>query len=275
MTEKELRRLVCDTARSYLGCRESDGSHRGIIDRYNKITPLPRGCRMGYSDPWCAAFVSAVGAQCGLTKILFPECSCDAMIARYKAAGRWEEQDFAVPKEGDLLFYDWQDEGSGDCRGGADHVGIVTAVTGNLLRVIEGNTSDAVGERSVHIDARFLRGYGQPDYASMAEEEAPAKTRDGAVGAAISRPSAPAPVSVSLTLPQLSRGSSGEAVRAAQLLLIGRGCRCGVWGADGDFGAATQGAVQSFQRGRQLAVDGVIGAETWRALLTLGEGALA
>lgn len=273
MTEKELRRLVCDTARSYLGCRESDGSHRGIIDRYNAISPLPRGYRMGYSDPWCAAFVSAVGAQCGLAGILFPECSCDAMIAKYKAAGRWEEQDFAVPKEGEVIFYDWQDEGAGDCRGGADHVGIVSSVTGSVLCVIEGNSSDAVGERSIHIDARFIRGYGQPDYASMAtEEDAPAKEREAAP---VSPAPAPVSVSVSVTLPQLARGAKGETVRAAQLLLIGRGCRCGTWGADGDFGAATQGAVQSFQRGRQLAVDGVVGAQTWRALLTLGEGGAA
>ena len=62
---------------------------------------------------------------------------------------------------------------------------------------------------------------------------------------------------------------SGECVRAAQLLLIGRGFRVGPWGADGDFGAATFGGVLRYQRGRKLEADGVIGPVTWRSLLGL------
>jgi peptidoglycan hydrolase-like protein with peptidoglycan-binding domain len=56
-------------------------------------------------------------------------------------------------------------------------------------------------------------------------------------------------------------------VQAAQLLLIARGWRCGPWGADGDFGAATYGAVYRFQQGKQLLLDGEIGPETWSALI--------
>lgn len=35
MTEKELRQKVANTAKKYIGCKRSDGSHRKIIDRYN------------------------------------------------------------------------------------------------------------------------------------------------------------------------------------------------------------------------------------------------
>jgi peptidoglycan hydrolase-like protein with peptidoglycan-binding domain len=56
-------------------------------------------------------------------------------------------------------------------------------------------------------------------------------------------------------------------VRAAQLLLIGRGFRCGPWGADGEFGAATYGALFQFQRAKKLSADGVLGPESWAALL--------
>ena len=286
MTELQLRRQLCDTARSWLGAREADGSHRPIIDRYNAIRPLPGGLRLSYDDPWCAAFVSAVGEQCGLGRIVFPHCNCQAMIALYKTAGRWEEQDFAVPKIGDIIFYDWDDDGAGDCVGTADHVGIVTAVDGDLLTVVEGNRSDAVSERKLYAGARFIRGYGQPDYASLATDD-PAPTSSAPsdpVGhceegeARRGNPSSPHPPSSrisnlktqnSLAIPTLRRGDSGETVRALQLLLIGRGYRCGPGGADGDFGPATQGAAEGFQRGHRLSVDGIVGPATWSALLGL------
>lgn len=286
MTEQELRQQMVRAARGWLGCRESDGSHRPIVDLYNRIRPLPQGYRLRYTDPWCAAFVSALGEQCGLGAVVLPECSCERMIALYRAAGRFEEQDWAVPRVGDLVMYDWDDGGAGDCRGAADHVGLIVSVTGDLMKVIEGNKSDAVGERTLPLDSRYIRGYCQPDYAALATEAPrpaaagepsdrpetgqPAGAGDRTPAAEPGEPDRPAPIFHPIPLPELRRDDSGEAVRAAQLLLIGRGYRCGPWGADGDFGPATYGAVCRFQRGRRLAVDGVIGPETWEELLVFG-----
>ena len=39
--------------------------------------------------------------------------------------------------------------------------------------------------------------------------------------------------------------------------------------ADGDFGDLTEEAVKTFQRTRGLLIDGVVGKETWRALLNI------
>ena len=322
MTEQELRARVCRRAEQWLGCRESDGSHRPIIDLYNRIRPLPRGYKMRYDDPWCAAFVSAVGAACDLTDTILPECGCEPMIALYQAAGRWEEADDAAPRPGDLIFYDWEDSGAGDCVGAADHVGLVTENDDDLLTVIEGNLSDAVGSRKIYAGARFVRGYARPDYLSAAlaspadpvgagvldgpssdltalasgARDGPSSPSDpvgaGApdgpsaaapVGTTIGRPSSdcssdttaeqcsalrcPSPDSALTPLPLLRRGDRGAAVQSAQLLLIARGYRCGPWGADGDFGAATLGAVYRFQQGRRLAMDGEIGPLTWAKLV--------
>ena len=267
MTEKELRDLVCNTAKAWLGRKESDGSHREIIDVYNTITPLPRGYRMRYDDPWCAAFVSAVGKKAGLGQLLYAECACDPMIALYRQAGRFEERDDAVPKPGDVIFYDWEDSGVGDCRGSSDHVGLILETEGDVLTVIEGNKSDAVGLRKMHVDARFIRGYGEPGYLAASDPgraEKPAQPPK--------EEPAPAQKTAVLRLPCLRRGDGGESVRAAQLLLIGRGFRCGPWGADGEFGPATYGALYQFQRARGLQVDGVLGPESWRALLAAEKG---
>ena len=70
-----------------------------------------------------------------------------------------------------------------------------------------------------------------------------------------------------LMLPTLGKNDFGETVRAAQLLLIGRGFSCGRCGADGDFGPDTRRAALRCQRRNGLEPDGVIGPLTWAALL--------
>ena len=68
-------------------------------------------------------------------------------------------------------------------------------------------------------------------------------------------------------LPQLGRGSRGEAVRALQSLLLFRGGSLPRYGADADFGEETEAAVRAFQRRRGLDEDGIAGPDTWRELL--------
>ena len=259
VTENEKRAAVVEQALGWLGLGEHDGSHAEILRVYNAIRPLPRGYTMGPGDPWCAAFVSAVGAVCGLGELLFPECGCAPMLARYRAAGRFLRPAAASPRPGDLIFYDWNGDGE------PDHVGIVAELEDGRLSVVEGNYADRVGLRHVSPTAACVLGYAVPDYAA-GESPAPA---EGAEAEAAAEETCEA----ALLLPYLRRGARGETVRAAQLLLIGRGYRCGPCGADGDFGPATYGSVFSFQRGRRLEADGVIGPITWRALIGGWEGA--
>lgn len=173
MTEKEIRALVVSTARAWLGCKESDGSHRPIIDLYNSHKPLARGYAVKYTDAWCATFVSAVAIKCGLTDIMPTECGCGKMIELYRAhaLSKWQEDESITPQPGDVVFYDWEDSGSGDDKGAADHVGIVSSVSGDTLKVIEGNYSNAVKERTLKVNGRYLRGYGLPAYYTKVKNE--------------------------------------------------------------------------------------------------------
>ena len=68
-------------------------------------------------------------------------------------------------------------------------------------------------------------------------------------------------------LPVLQRGDTGEAVRAMQILLRGRGFGVGWYGADGEFGAATEDGLRAFQRVKREETDGVCGERTWSRLL--------
>ena len=178
MTELELRQKLVKTAQAYLGCKESDGSHRKIIDIYNAHKPLARGYAVTYTDAWCSTFVSAMSILCGMTEILPTECGCGKHIDLFRRLDSWVEADDYVPKAGDVIFYNWNDSGVGECTTGASHVGIVTSCDGRTITIIEGNISNAVGYRTLGVNGRYIRGYGVPTYEllaavenSLAEEE--------------------------------------------------------------------------------------------------------
>lgn len=72
--------------------------------------------------------------------------------------------------------------------------------------------------------------------------------------------------------PTVRKGSKGQAVTTLQTSLVALGYNIGTFGAngdgiDGDFGAKTLEAVIAFQADRGLTVDGIVGTETWDALI--------
>jgi hypothetical protein len=78
-------------------------------------------------------------------------------------------------------------------------------------------------------------------------------------------PTPPSPVEVTVQVPQLSSQGPGpytqpaQPVRVVQLVV-------GVT-ADGKFGPATEAAVKAFQAAHGLAQDGIVGPDTWGALV--------
>lgn len=168
MTEKQLRNTVVTAALAWLGCKEADGSHKKIIDTYNAHKPLARGYAVKYTDAWCATYVSAVAIVAGVTDILPVECGCGKMIELFKKLGTWEENDTYTPDLGDVIFYDWDDDGKGDCTGAPEHVGLVVSVRGTTMKIIEGNKGNAVAYRTMQVNGKYIRGYGLPDYAGKA-----------------------------------------------------------------------------------------------------------
>lgn len=70
---------------------------------------------------------------------------------------------------------------------------------------------------------------------------------------------------VMIELSVLKYGSKGQEVKTLQRLLNSMGYACG--GVDGIFGANTEKAVKAFQKAERLDVDGVVGEDTWTALL--------
>ena len=281
MTENQLRSSVVSIMKGWLGWSEANGQFKKIIDTYNNHKPLAQGYKVKYSDEWCATAVSAAFIKAGLTDIGFTECSCNRMIALYKAKGRWEEKDSYVPKIGDIIMYDWQDNGVGDNVGSADHVGLVAAINGTKLTIIEGNKNEAVAYRSININGKFIRGYCLPDYASKASK--PVETvstetyskevfiRDvqKALGATVNGIAGPETLNSTITLSAILNRKH-EVIRAVQRRLAALGYTS-VGKIDGIAGAKFTQAVKEFQKDNIYIVDGETTArgKTWKKLLGL------
>ncbi len=282
MSEYLLREQVVKTAELYLGYRESDGSHKKIIDLYNSHKPLARRYPVKYTDNWCATFVSAIAIRLGLTDIMPTECGCQKMIALYQNLGRWVENDAYVPKPGDIVMYDWEDSGMGDSTGYADHVGFVVSVDGKSMRIIEGNRSDQVKYVNLQVNGRYIRGYCTPDYAAKAQTMpvAPSKSLKERIQAWQK-----AAIADGYKFPKY--GADGEWGAECESVAKKAICKRSYWPwprknltkivqeavgvpADGKFGKNTKSAVITYQKHCDLAADGAVGINTWKRILGLG-----
>lgn len=266
--EKKLRQLVADTAEGWVGTKQGDANHKKIIDTYNTIKPLPSGVSMTYSWAWCAATTSCVAQQLGLTDYILPECSCNRMIALYKAKNQWVEDDAYVPDIGDVLFYAWNDSGTGDCQLEANHVGIVKEVKDNVIYVVEGNYSKQVKIRQIKVNGRYIRGFATPDYKTASKSYNFSKKIAIKPTTTSTTTTTTASIkTVSSTVPYLKSGDENDAVKIMQTVLIYLGFSCGATGADGSFGTNTVKAVKAYQKASGLTQDGVCGKDTWKNML--------
>jgi hypothetical protein len=115
----------------------------------------------GFSEhvAWCACFVSWCAKQCGYIDTgiipLFSWCPTGAQW--FIDRGQWQDNTY-TPSPGDIIFFDWQQDGE------ADHVGIVESVVNGMVNTIEGNTSDSVARRSYELGSIKIYGFGIPKY---------------------------------------------------------------------------------------------------------------
>ena len=109
---------------------------------------------------WCACFVSWCANECGYIDAgiipRFAGCQWQG-IPWFQERGLWQEPGY-VPAPGDIIFFDWEQDGV------SDHVGIVEYVEGNTVHTVEGNTSNSVARRSYPLGSGVIVGYGVPAY---------------------------------------------------------------------------------------------------------------
>ncbi len=110
-------------------------------------------------EEWCACFVSWCADQCGYIEAgVIPRFSlCSAGMEWFESRGQFMDGSY-VPAAGDLVFFDWKNDGT------IDHVGIVESVVDGTVYTVEGNSGDKVAKRSYPIGYGQIVGYGIPAY---------------------------------------------------------------------------------------------------------------
>lgn len=154
---------VLNVARSWIGCSESNGKHKQIVDAYNSRKPLARSYKMKYTDHWCDCFVSACAIKAGAVDLIGTEIGCENHVTIFKKKGIWIEDGSIKPQVGDIILYNWDDRTQPN-DGSADHIGFVEQVYGNTIVCIEGNYNDAVGRRTINVGWGYIRGFARPKY---------------------------------------------------------------------------------------------------------------
>ena len=114
---------------------------------------------MGFTSrvDWCACFVSWCGNECGYIESgVMPNFSwCEYGVNWFKERDRWLPPG-STPAPGDIIFFDWNNNGE------PDHVGIVERVEDGYVYTIEGNSGDAVRQIIISLNSNTVYGYGSP-----------------------------------------------------------------------------------------------------------------
>ena len=221
---------VLNVAKSQIGYVEG----RNNFSKYGKWYDQP-----GYANAaWCAMFVSWCFHEAGspLPPIQHPKgfAYCPFGVNYFRKIGRF----YQTPAVGDIVFFDWQRDGT------SDHVGLVLEVKSSKnIITIEGNTSYRNQSHGGQVMKRsrlvsLCQGFARPDYGNT--------SRVPLWNGRYQR----------LTNPLLR----GDDIRQLQQKLRERGYDIDV---DGYFGDQTRQVVGDFQKANNLEADGIVGPDTW------------
>ncbi|WP_018654795.1 CHAP domain-containing protein [Actinomadura flavalba] len=199
------------------------------------------------SAPWCDMAVTYWARRSGNAGAVLPggDRAYTVWHAQdFQKAGRWHTgtaANLSKAKPGDIVFFDW---GATNSVGAIDHVGVVEKVlSGGRVQTIEGNTSDAVLRRVRGADT--VAGFGRPAYTGGTSSWTEKAVKN---------------------LPQLKRGSTGEAVHTLRGLLHARSHQ-EIGPVEGGFDAKVEAAVKAVQKWGGVPADGIVGPQTWPILL--------
>ena len=181
---------------------------------------------------------------------------CRRSAELYQNNGHWS----GIPEVGDQVFFYYGGE--------INHTGIVVAVNGDNITCVEGNCADSVGRTYYNWRiSNQIAGFGHPDWSVVVDEPEEEQTEN--------EPEPTSEPDLVRAYPMLMYGEGVNRpkpiVKAWQNLLLAWGFNLDPWGADGEFGATTQEVTIAFQKKVGIKADGIVGEESWKQAIYLGE----
>ena len=201
---------------------------------YFGMEVLDRGT--GFFYEWCAMFAVWSARMARLDKSIINNATYAHVGANpYFFHMPFHPRGTYIPRTGDLIFYDWANNGRD-----WDHVGIVLYVENGRVHVVEGNARDSVILRDISLYDSEIQGFGSPAYTcAMA--------------------SAVEVSSYSMPEDAIKPGQSGDGVRWLQSALLHLGYPCPI---DGNFGENTLRLLKLFQTRNGISATGTCGPAT-------------
>ena len=133
-----------------LGRNEANGQDDKYILWYNAVN----GTKFATTVAWCAISASWANRRGGVNEKNYPNfSSCRASLKVFEKSGLVRNPKTYEPKSGDLIYFDWNQDGI------AEHVGIVFSYDGKNVETIEGNSSDSVRHKKYLANSKYIFKY--------------------------------------------------------------------------------------------------------------------
>lgn len=164
---------VIAVAETQFGYSESERNFDAVLNDDRDAYIIKGWTRYGawygipYGD-WCAMFVSFCLHYAGITDKEYPyDCATTTWVRSLEERELFSPAAEYSPMPGDLVFFDWEQDGL------TDHVGLVYGVDekDNYLLTIEGNHSRTVGTFEYLLNDPRIMGYGILKYVEEPEDE--------------------------------------------------------------------------------------------------------
>ena len=155
--------ILLSLARQFIGVNQFDDAHRFLVNLYNSGVRSYSGYRVSVYDDWCDIYVSSMYQLAGIIQLIDKEAYVPFHIQLMKNKGIWIGR--STPQAGDIVTFDWQQDGD------SDNIGIVEKVENGRIYTLEGNTSDHSDPdlskfvaKSYPINYDKIVGFGRPQY---------------------------------------------------------------------------------------------------------------
>lgn len=133
--------------------------NQAIIDlalsQVGQVGGQPYWSWYGFSSrvEWCACFVSWCMNQVGHSEVRYASCQYGG-VPYFSDAGRWASGGYTDLVAGDVIFFDWDGDGT------ADHTGLVIGTDGTSVYTVEGNSGDTCKIKKYALNSSVILGYG-------------------------------------------------------------------------------------------------------------------